>query len=750
MPSSMAATKFVDIALADSGLPVVINEAPATYGETLDAARTAAATNELLLVPATVGAILVEEGASRIERIFEDEDPEVAVTQLGVWLVASGGGVAPAAAQRSDRGGIMPIALAQGSGDNSVNVGDEVGSLLKDEADSIVASKTQTAVLEAAGEVVGTAAGRMGGSMAARGVAKFAGPVAAVIDFLITMRDFTIAAMDMIDAESAAASSAVDLGYTAVGMLSNANTSLGELEAQIIDGSISPADAREIVEGISSAGERTARIGETAVTQLEELDRDDAGAPIGQLVEARRKQLQEKVLEMLGLITDRENRPVVSLGSGSEFLDNFISVLAGPSFEETASEALLKIFTDAPVNNESLHSDGIKKVISGGNTDIIRTGQFWYQTPEIGSGPGLDELFPCGPTVLCDYEPLDRGLFTVFTVEVGGDLPAGPSDLRYQYGIVADVNGNAGDNYKATGAYPSDTFDDTDTWYQVQGGPGGLEFSVTDATDFSPIMSGARVAIGGPLMAIIAPQSEVGGGPDAPAVSWRATAFSHTGDYGQSGPFNIDAFPVVGQPLMLPPAIVKIEGSGSGGPPGDAVDPAIFDRMDEVGASIGSDLVGFTSVDPAVVDPTVFNDVPECWASQEMLNDASVLGNSRYAFERDGATIEVQLQVHDSESAARGGSGFRLGGVNTSCRESLIGQVDGVTDVRSIPPDSPLPFATTGVAITEFTANGGQGEAASGSFYNGDMSMSFSVTASGDTAPYVEAILDTSAFATAP
>ena len=625
-----------------------------------------------------------------------------------------------------------------------------MGSRLVDEAKSIESSRLQTAALDLTADVVKVVGSRAGASAALRGVAKVAGPVAEVVDFLITVRDLTIAVMDMIDAESAAAISAVDTGYTAVGMLSNANTRLLGLKPQILDGSLSSDDAKELIGSISRAGERTARVGETMVPQLDELDESEAGATIGQLLEAMRLQLQANVVDMLHLVDEREAQPAVSLGSGSEVLDSFVSTLAGPSFEETASEALLAVFTTAPAHNESFHSDGKKTVVSGGNTDIIRTGQLWYQPPELGSGPGLDELFPCGPTVLCQDEPLDRGLLTVFTVEVGGDLPTGPSDLQYQYGIVADVNGIASDNYQASAQFPKDTFDGTDTWYQVQGGPGGLDFSVTDARDFSPIMSGSRLVMDGPLLALIAPQSEVGGGPDAPAVSWRATAFSHTGDYGQSGPFNIDAFPVVGEPLMLPPAIVKIEGSGSGGPPSDAVDPAISDRLDEVGASIGSELVGFASVDPAVVDPTVFNDVPECWASQEMLNDASVLGNSRYAFERDGATIEVQLQVHNSESAARGASGFRLGGVNTGCRESLIGQVDGITDVRSIPPDSPLPFATTGVAITEFTANGGQGEAASGSFYNGDMSMSFSVTDSGDTAPYVDAILDTSAFATAP
>lgn len=746
----MGMTDFVDGALAGLSVPVALNEQPATYGETLDAARAAAATNQLLLVPATVGATLVEEGASMIERLFEDDDPDVAVTQLGVWLLDSGGGIAPAVATPTDDGAIVPIALAQGSGDNSVDVGTELGSILKDEAEAIVPSVLKSEVVGIGVAVVKTLASDVGASVALRGAAKVAGPVAAVISFLITMRDFTIAAMDMIDAESAAASSAVDTGYTAVGMLSNATTKLGELESQIIDGSLSPADARELIEGISTSGERTARVGETTVSQLDELDRGEAGAQIGQLVEARRKKLQEKVLEMLALVSERESRPAVSLGSGSEALDSFVSVLAGPSFEESASAALLGAFTDAPVNNESKHSDGIKTVISDGNTDIIRTGQIWYATPGLGAGPGLDDLFPCGPTVLCDYEPLDRGLFTVFTMEVGGDLPAGPTDLLYQYGFVVDINGDSSDNYRASPMYPSDTFDNTDTWYEIEGGPGGLEFSVTDARGFRPIMSGARVVIDGPLMALIAPQNEVGGGPDAPAVRSRNTTFSHSGDYGQVDPFNIDAFPEVGQPLMIPPAIFKIDGGGSGGPPSDFFDPAISERLDMVGVGIGSDLVGFTSVSPVAVDPTVFNDVPECWATQEMLDDASVLGAGRYAYERDGTTIEVRLQVHDSESAAFGASGFRLGGVNTSCRETLIGQVDGITDVRSIPPDSPLPFASSGVMVTEVSTTGGDGEAASGSFYDGDMSMSFSVTTIGDTAPYVEAILDTSAFATVP
>jgi len=746
----MALAGFVEVALADSPVRVDVVEEPATYGETLAAARAASATNQLLLVPSTVGAVLVDEGASRIERLFEDDDPDMAATQLGVWLLEPGGGVAPASADRSDTGGVLPIALAQGSNNDSVDVGSEVGSLLRDEAGAIVSSKEQTLALEAAAGAVEAYGARAGASVAVRGVAKVAGPVAAVADFLITMRDFTIAAMEMIDAEGAAASSAVDLGYTAVGMLSNATVRLCGLESAIIDGSLPPAAAREAINVLSSGGERTARVGEAALTELEGLGDEVAAAQIGQLIESRRIRLQSKVLMMLDLVAERESRSVVSLGSGSENLDELVGTLAGANLDEVMSQAMLEVFTDAPVGNEALHSDGVKKVLSAGNTDIIRTGQFWYSTAEPGEGSGLDELFPCGAAVLCDEVPRDRGLFTVFTVEFDGDLPMGPTGLLYQYGIVADRNGDVADNYRASDAYLADTFDNTDIWYQVEGGPEGLKFSVTDARTFGPIMSGSRVLFDGPLMALITPQDEIGGGPDAPAVRWRATSFSHSGDFGEVEPFNIDAFPIVGEPLMVPPEIVKIDGGGVGPPSPGPLDPAIADRLDAVGAGIGSDLSGFTSVAPARLDPSALAEVPACWASREMLGDVSILGVRRYAFERDGVTIEVRLQLHDSDSAARGASGFRLGGVNTACRETLISQIDGVSGVRSAPPDPSVPFAVSGVIVTDFTANGVGQQAASGSYFDGDMSMSFTAVSPGDTAPFVDAILGTSAFAAVP
>lgn len=753
VPSSLALVDFVGIELAEDSLGIDAVEGDATYGEIEDAAAVALDDGMAVLVPSTIGARLVEGGATVHAKLFESDDPEEAISQLGLWLVAD---LSVADDVSTSRGGIQVQTVAFGlgqvnDGGADVDIAGETLTIAGEEAEAVLDSKVQTAAFETGAAVVEELAekygARAGGSVGARTVAKAAGPVAAVLDFMYTMYQFEEAASEMIEAESRARTAAYETGMTAVAMLSDAHRRLCALEAPLISGELAPNDAQELIDAMFSSAQRAVNVGSASARDLEELGGEDAAAQIDQLIDSRDEQLQDKILEMTRLVAEQSDRP-----SGTFVSEPVTSVLQEALDRESSDRAIAgaldAIFSDPEPGNESMHSDGVLTVTSEGETDIIRHGQFWY-APGVG-GPGLDDLFPCGPgsgrTTLCGDIPQNTGTFTVVIAEFGGMVPLGPTDRLYQYGFVFDLNGDTTDNYRASSSFPYDTWDNTDFWVEISGGPSGLGFNVTDATRFEHLGTGGRAVLAGNTIALFMPQAELSGGPDEPAVRYRTTSFSHSGDFGINPPhdFNIDSSPRVHETLALPPDLVKLNGPGT--PPGPSFDGG---PMNELHDTIVSGFGGFQPGSPSVDDPTSLDETPECWATRQVFDDPTELGQRRSMFSYDDTLIDVRITTHDSESAARGSARFRHLGVNGRCRDALIAGATQSNDITSTPR---YENDHGSVIVTDFTADGSGFESTSGAFHHGSLTVRFSIIGQGDTSMVIDHVFESinDAFATVP
>ncbi len=119
----------------------------------------------------------------------------------------------------------------------------------------------------------------------------------------------------------------------------------------------------------------------------------------------------------------------------------------------------------------------------------------------------------------------------------------------YQYGFVLDRNGDDGDDYSGSKAYPADFFIGSDLWYEVLYTPSaGWSLQVTDASHgkFTSVASGARAIVTDEQLLFLIPGAEI---PVADA-EYRLTAFEHEGDYGMTGPWSGDLSTPVGDPML--------------------------------------------------------------------------------------------------------------------------------------------------------------------------------------------------------
>jgi hypothetical protein len=674
LPSSLALDTFVEAAFERAAFDVEVHLASVSYDGTGSAATDALVAGDYVLVPATVGDELVDDGtAVFVGRVFEDAG-EVSATQLGVWLLAPAAIDAAGTAMASDAGVVSTGLRARRSGGTAGIDGpppppdaQEVIDFIGAEEQAYMDSLIQSGTFKAAGEVVRTAAleygERVGGSVALRGVAKAAGPVASVLDFLKTTHDFTVAAMEMIDAESAAAISLYDTGMTATTIISDATVRLGEIEAGLIEGTVSAADAQELVETLQRAITRASSLATDSALDLEELDGEVGAAQILQL---RRRRLDEFFRRAAEVIDEIDARPApddIDPGPGQ---DRIIRVVHPSQLGLVAD-----ILFDTGAGNESTHSNGHQTVVSDGDTDLIGIGQFWWSPG--GGGPGLDELLPCGlhgdAHTLCGDRPYD-GDHLVVLAHLAAPVDFG-TDRIHQYAFVFDRDGDPADDYLAAGAYPKDTWDHSDLRYELAISGGRSQVNVTEGADFAALSSGARVHVDGDLIMGFIPQDEVGtvGG----AVPMRATTFWHLGDYGE-GPdeaFNIDLFPVVGEPFWAPTDVVSVSGPGASPvePPFDATAMAVFDEhRDRVAAGFA----GWTSTVPVEEDPSVLADHPECFAADYFSDNRTVLASERESYEIDGVSIQVRYEAHESESAAEGGAWLTSSSVGEACRRALV------------------------------------------------------------------------------
>jgi len=744
VPSSLALSEFIEVELAEDGIDLAVTEQNATYDEIETKAQAALNNGEAVLVPATIGARLAGAGAGVAARLFESSDAADAVSQLGVWLLAppeKNEEVSFQPGEPAVRTVAVELAQPGPSSGADINVVGEVLTIAGEEADAVLDSKIQTAVFETGAAVVQELAEkygtRAGGSVGARTIAKAAGPVASVLDFMYTMYQFEEAASEMIEAESRARSSSYETGMTAVAMLSDAHRRLCALKTPLNSGNLDPADAQELIDGLTRSARRAVGVGNQTVTDMNEFGDEANAAQIAQLIESRNATLLAKIIEMTNLATERAELVSSSTIVSGPITSALTSVLSNESANQAIGGALQVLFGNPEPGNQSVHSNGVLTVQSAGNTDIIRNGQFTFEPGD--GGPGMDTLFPCGAgndgLILCGASAPDQGQFVVVLTEFDGPLPTGPTDRYYQYGVVFDRNDDPIDNYRAGSSFPSDTWDNTDYWVEIAGGPAGMSLTVTDATTSSRVETGARAVISGNTLVVLMPLAEIGGGPNDPAVPFRSTSFWHVGDFGLDPPneFNIDALPAVGMSLALPGETVLLTGpSGSPRP--------LFDekRLNDTLDSIAAGLSGFQPETPSVDDPAVLNNEDACWASAQVFGDPTELGRGQLAFSYAGTLVNIRVTVHDSESAARGSARFRHLSVNSGCRDALISSVGGADDVLT---ETTFEDSRGSVRRTNFTIDGNPFESMSGAFYHGELTVRYSLTGLGDTSMVAEQIL---------
>ncbi|NOX29058.1 MAG: hypothetical protein GXP35_03245 [Actinobacteria bacterium] len=186
--------------------------------------------------------------------------------------------------------------------------------------------------------------------------------------------------------------------------------------------------------------------------------------------------------------------------------------------------------------------------------------------------------------------------------------------------------------------------------------------------------SAARVHVEGNQIVALIPDPELDVGPDGSAVPMRVTSFWHRGDFGQ-GPdedYNLDVFPVVGEPYWTPDQLVSVTGPSGPAPdlgPLEGVDRTVFESQRQ---GVLDGLGGFAPVAVGPEDPSPMAGVDECFANEYFFDNSTVLTVERDAFEYDGTSVQVRFELHDSVSAARGAFGFSSSTVSLGCRTALI------------------------------------------------------------------------------
>lgn len=165
-------------------------------------------------------------------------------------------------------------------------------------------------------------------------------------------------------------------------------------------------------------------------------------------------------------------------------------------------------------------------------------------------------LFPCGQGpngfTVCPTIPASDpgGRLIVVAVGFATDIPLDDRVNSYQYGFVFDQDGDPSNDYVPIPQFANDYFRGSDKWYAVEYTPsGGWELKVTDARNnaFTPVASAARAVILGNSILLAVPESEF----SVANPAYRTTSFRHSGDFGQSSPFDYSADydPPPGEPL---------------------------------------------------------------------------------------------------------------------------------------------------------------------------------------------------------
>lgn len=750
VPSSLALKNFVEVAVSDAPSDIGVIEEPATYDATAAAAAVALANGHLALVPSTIGLDLVDDGSAVfVGRIFEDEDPAVAARQLGAWLLTSpDSGIVGARTTNSTQGTVTLVAFRRAEttpSPEAQEVIDFIGAEEQEAMDSFVKSGTIKAGKEIIETAVTSYGAKGGAGVALRGVAKAAGPVASVLDFLKTVHDFTEAKIEVIEAESNAMISLYDSGMAATGIISDATTRMHDLELALVTGEVSPEDALELVSTLQNSIGRTSNIATDSATDLEELGNEVGAAQILQL----RRSNFDTFVEQTGEVFDEIDAQSAKSNTDDD-ADAYDTIFHVRSDGKPVGglEEAAEFLVQTGSGNESRHSNGELTVTSEGETDLLGVGQMLW-APAAG-GASLASMLQCGQHdsthTVCGGRAYDSDYLAVVAL-LDGDIDFN-SDKLYQFGFVFDRDGNPINNFAAGGDFPFDTWDQSDIRYGLTIDEAGPQLAVTEGPNFSPVDSGAKIHIDGNVILGFLPRDEVGGGPTDPLVPMRVTTFWHFGDFGM-GPdeaFNIDLFPVVPEPYWTPDEAIFFEGPPAL-PNGDATvlipDQLVAETFDTHRNGFAS---GFSAFGPGSVtpdDPTPMQGLDQCFANEYFFHNPTVQILEREAFVQDDVSIQVRYEGHDSEAAARGAFGFSAGPVSNGCRSALLSDVGAnVEDLNRIVEDE--------MFVVDRFALGGTADGLSLDVYSGYVDTTYiQVTTTGPPSDEVADII-TEAFATIP
>jgi hypothetical protein len=168
-------------------------------------------------------------------------------------------------------------------------------------------------------------------------------------------------------------------------------------------------------------------------------------------------------------------------------------------------------------------------------------------TPTFPTGQG-----PNGLTVVATPQaPMLPGEYAVFWLSTQAEIPLADPSRFYPYAVVVDSDASPANNYVASPALQDDFVQGTDRWYEMGYSPANgwtLRCRVVGAgNSITTVPSAARAILSGDTLLLLVPRSEF----VVQNPPFRATTFSHAGDFGQNPPYDWsgDPTPTVAEPL---------------------------------------------------------------------------------------------------------------------------------------------------------------------------------------------------------
>ena len=130
-------------------------------------------------------------------------------------------------------------------------------------------------------------------------------------------------------------------------------------------------------------------------------------------------------------------------------------------------------------------------------------------------------------------EDMPEGELFTFVMDLAAAVPLAPTDRSYVYALVVDSDGDPGNDWVADAAFPLDTYQGTDRWYELayeHTGSGIWTLNVTQldgSANRTPVASTARAVIRGNRVTFFVAASEL----PVSVPTYRLTSFGHDGAF---------------------------------------------------------------------------------------------------------------------------------------------------------------------------------------------------------------------------